>query len=436
MNCRIDIRWVGCWLAGWLSMIPVAEVLAAPSLVPIGAAKIDITPRWPVRLGGYAKRQGTNWQVERPLQARALALGEGANTAVVVTLELLGVTAEISDGLAGELAKSHGLTRDRVAVCAIHTHSGPALDGLLSKGLQAISGEEREAIARYTTWLRERLREVAMAALEDRRPAQLVWAQGQAGFAVNRRELKDGKWSGFGVVPDGPVDRSLPVMAAVGADGARRAVFTSYACHCTTLGGGLVVHSDWAGEAAARIEADYPGSVALVAVGCGGDARPYPGGTIEAAQAHGREIAAEVARLLDSGMRPLPGVTSATYRVAELPLDAASGRGTVERVPLPVQTWSFGNELAMVFLGGEVVADYSLRLRRELDADRLWINAYANAVPCYVASRRLYAEGGYEVDASMLKYGWPGRLAVGTEDRLIEAVHSQMQAAFRQRAAR
>ena len=29
----------------------------------------------------------------------------------------------------------------------------------------------------------------------------------------------------------------------------------------------------------------------------------------------------------------------------------------------PVQTWTFGDKLAMVFLGGEVVVDYALRLK-------------------------------------------------------------------------
>jgi hypothetical protein len=87
-----------------------------------------------------------------------------------------------------------------------------------------------------------------------------------------------------------------------------------------------------------------------------------------------------------------------------------------------VQTWTFGRELAMVFLGGEVVAEYALRLRRELDGPRLWVNAYANAVPCYVPSRRMYPEGGYEVDGSMDYYGWPTRLQADTEDRLIGAV--------------
>ena len=84
----------------------------------------------------------------------------------------------------------------------------------------------------------------------------------------------------------------------------------------------------------------------------------------------------------------------------------------------------------MIFLGGEVVAEYSLRLRRELDASRLWINAYSNSVPCYVPSQRMIAEGGYEVDGSMDYYGWPTRLAFSTEDRLIASVSELVPATF------
>ena len=61
----------------------------------------------------------------------------------------------------------------------------------------------------------------------------------------------------------------------------------------------------------------------------------------------------------------------------------------------------------MVFLAGEVVADYGLRLKRELDPARLWVNAYSNDVAFYVASKRLIPEGGYEVDRSMVFYGQP-----------------------------
>ena len=76
-----------------------------------------------------------------------------------------------------------------------------------------------------------------------------------------------------------------------------------------------------------------------------------------------------------------------------------------------------------MFLGGEVVVDYVLRLKKECDPSRLWVVAYTNDVPCYIASKRVLAEGGYEADASMIYYGQPTRLAPEAEDRIVEAVH-------------
>ncbi|MBP7140327.1 MAG: neutral/alkaline non-lysosomal ceramidase N-terminal domain-containing protein [Opitutaceae bacterium] len=436
MNVTLPICGRTMVLVAALLVMPLPMIPAPAGSVPVGAARIDITPRSPIRLAGYANRRGTDWKVEMPLHARAFAIGEGTDTAVLVSVELVGITSAVSDALASELARSHGLRRDHVVVCAVHTHSGPAIEGYLIAERHDLSAEERGAMARYTAWLKGRLREVAEAALAERRPAHLAWAQGYAGFAVNRRELKDGKWKRFGVVPNGPADRTLPVLVAKGDDGRTRAVLTSYACHCTANGGGMIIHPDWAGEASARIESDNPGAVALVALGCAGDAGPYPKNGIEAARTNGREVAAEVAHLAGKGLKPLPGVTAATYRVVNLPLDEPDRNGILEQVPMPVQTWAFGKELTMIFLGGEMASDYSLRLRRELDAERLWVNAYSNSVPCYVASHRMYPEGGYEVDSSMLKYGWSGRLAPGTEDRIISEVHAQVESLGRREGQR
>lgn len=94
------------------------------------------------------------------------------------------------------------------------------------------------------------------------------------------------------------------------------------------------------------------------------------------------------------------------------------GESIPRTVAYPVQTSTLGDALTMVFLGGEVVADYGLRLKRESDAPRLWVNAYTNEVAFYVASRRMIPEGGYEVDRSTIFYGQPGPLA----DQIVRAV--------------
>jgi hypothetical protein len=446
----------------------VSIVFAAPAPpVRVGAARIDITPELPIHLVGYANRQGEAQEVRMPLHARALALGAGTGRPVVlIAAEVCGITSEITDAVAAALRESHGLQRAEVSVAVTHTHTGPAIRGLLPFSFGGpLPPGQAERVARYTEALQQKLITVARQAIGNLKPGRLDWGEGRATFAVHRRVIENGKWARFGTVADGPVDHALPVLRAADAAGTVRAVFLSYACHCTSNGGANVIHPDWAGEAAARIEAAHPGAVALVGIGCGADAGPVPKGSLAAAAANGDAIAREVARVLGSSLRPLGAVSRTRFDRIELPLDRAVPRAELaERakskqrlesyagkellreldggkpprtaVPYPVQTWTFGNDLALVLLGGEVVSEYALRLRRELAAERSWIVAYANSVPCYIPSRRMYSEGGYEVDSSIGKYGWPTRLAIGTEDRIVAAVHAALPAAFKARPER
>jgi hypothetical protein len=458
------------WRNGTLALVALLAgslAAAAPAgpAVHIGTAKIDITPDLPIRLSGYQSRATEAERAETRLYARALAIGSDEQKPVVlITVELIGIGEATSDILAAALREKHKLDRTRLAICATHTHTGPALvDAIPFMFSQDLPAEQAERIARYTATLRNKLIEVAGRALANRKPGRLAWSEGRTDFAAQRRVIVDGKWKNFGVTPGGHVDHALPVLRATDEAGTVRAVFTSYACHCTTLGGAEnFVHHEWAGDAAKRVEESHGGAVALVAIGCGADANPDPRG-IPAVAAHGEKIAREVGRLLSGPMKPLGGVTGSTYRRIDLPLDRVVSREELEKrrapgarqtaayaaskflqqldtgkplpkaVPYPVQTWTFGNDLAMVFLAGEVVSEYSLRLRRELDPTRLWVNSYANSVPCYVPSKRMYPEGGYEVDGSMDYYGWPTRLAIGTEDQVISTVHELLPTGFRAR---
>ena len=446
-------------------LLPVL-LLAAPAaaadgpLVPVGLAREDITPKTPVRLTGYANRLNESAGVAQSLYARALAVGGGPDAAVVVTADVLGVPAAVVEAVAGRLATAAGLPRERFTVCATHTHSGPTVVGNAPQILTGpVPDDHRARIDRYAGELTAALERVALRALADRKPARLGWAQGTVGFAVNRRVIENGKWVRFGETKDGPVDHALPVLRVADPDGTVRGLFVNYACHCTTLGGDFNrIHGDWAGAAAELLEADYPGAVALVAAGCGGDANPSPRGKEEMARLHGKAVADEVKRLLAGPVRPLPGPPACRQTRIELPLaplptrkeweDRAKGKGgpasyaklvlsRLDRgealpttVPYVVQGWAFGDELAVVFLAGEVVVDYALRLKKELDGRRLWVTAYANDVPCYVASKQLLPEGGYEVEGSMIYYDRPGPLAPEAEDAIVAAARGVIPKSF------
>lgn len=441
-----------------LGLVVSASVPAGPP-IPVGVARIDITPEGPIRLCGYASRQTESDGIAGQLTASALAMGGGdGHPALLITAELIGVPDVLIDPLTERLEKKTGIPRSRISICATHTHTGPCLAGFLNEThfSEFLPEDQMKRIRAYTRELLDRLESVALAALEDRRPGRLAWAQGKAAFAVNRRTLKNGKWAGFGVNPDGPVDHALPVLVATDPDGAPRAILANYACHCTTYGGPANhIHGDWAGSARRIIEERHPGVLAMISIGCGGDANPDPRGAtggVELVVRHGSSVADEVDRLLDGVLVPLPGPPECRRKTIDVPLDHVPTRAELqerlegrkrpaflarllldrldrgESIPgsfaYPVQTWTFGDDLAMVFLPGEVVVDYSLRLKRETANPNLWVTAYANGAPCYIASKRMIGEGGYEVDDSMNNYQKATRLALEAEDLIVKAALS------------
>jgi hypothetical protein len=96
-------------------------------------------------------------------------------------------------------------------------------------------------------------------------------------------------------------------------------------------------------------------------------------------------------------------------------------RGTY---PYPVQTWQLGKDLTWVGLGGEVVVDYSLRLKRELGP--MWVAGYSNDVMAYIPSLRVLKEGGYEGAGAMVYYGLPTVWSPRIEELIVTAVRNQV----------
>jgi hypothetical protein len=85
----------------------------------------------------------------------------------------------------------------------------------------------------------------------------------------------------------------------------------------------------------------------------------------------------------------------------------------------------------MINLAGEVVVDYSIRLKEEIGAEHVWLNAYSNDVPCYIPSKRILKEGGYEADLSMYYYDKPSPFSEAVEDLIVSAVHDLLPNAYK-----
>ena len=134
--------------------------------------------------------------------------------------------------------------------------------------------------------------------------------------------------------------------------------------------------------------------------GCGADANPLPRGKVELCEQYGKELADattrrhegrqadqrassrrstrqitlkfESVRTREQLNADLLSKTLAIRKRAERLLKELDATGKIaDKYPYyPVQTWAIGDQVLLVALGGEVVIDYLLRLKKEVPTTR------------------------------------------------------------------
>ena len=449
-----------------LCLVSATTTVRADGL-QFGFGKTDITPTVPLRLSGYASRSEPFEGIDEPLFVRAMAMrdGDDGDVAVLVSVDTIGFPGTLTKSILERLTKQHGLTRERFALCCTHSHTSPVVGTLGDMFDVPMTEDQRQKTAAYASQIEDQVVAAVDAAIDDLQPGRMFAGEGEATFADNRRVLKDGTWTGFGINPEGAVDHRLPFLKITSADGTTvRGLLFNYACHCTTFGGEYNrVNGDWAGYAAKYLEATHDGAIVLCTIGTGADANPKrdPERAFDLAQAQGQEVADEINSLFDGPLTEVTARPTASFGYAGLPIDRPTKQqleenlqsasrqvrqhaefmlATLDRMgrlpetyPMPIQVWRFGDQFTMVFLGGEVCVDYGLRIKQELTPEPQpstvnseltpWVVAYANDVFGYVASERMRDEGGYEVDYSMVYYMLPGRWSSGTEEVILRRVH-------------
>jgi len=445
----------------WLPLLLALFVIAAAPVAEspawkVGAASAKITPEQSMWMAGYAARTKPSEGVELDLFAKAFVLtDQGGAKFALVTMDLIGVPRELRLGMAERVKKEHGIEAANLAINASHTHSGPEVRTSRIHGADDVALREKEA-AEYTAKLEDTLVRLIGEAMQKSVPAHLDYSTARCGVSMNRRtpDAKGG-WSNF-PNPNGPVDQTVPVLKATSAKGKEIAVVFGYACHCTTLGH-QKFSGDYAGYAQQEIEKAHPDAVAMFANGCSGDQNPYPRRTMELAQTHGQSLATSVEAALGTHMTRLKGPIRAAYREIPLAYDtlpakeqlleeqkstnkwmATHATRVLQRIadegplpttyPYPVQVLRLGNELTWVTLGGEVVVDYSLRLKKDIKDPIVWVSGYTNDVMAYIPSLRIWQEGGYEGGGAMIYGTHPTRWSDKAEEHIVSTVMELRQA--------
>ena len=208
----------------------------------IGAARADISPEESVIMGGYGiyalTKMLCRWSkgVHDPLYATALYLGKNGTSLVIVSLDLVGLSAPDAWEIRNEVASRVGVGADRIIVCSTHTHHSPDTVGLWGTVLPPESGRSEP----YMDRMKQTAVETAVRAYNGRRPARLSYAVG-ALDEIHRNGYDS-------QVPDAPIDHTLTVLKAEDADGETIATLMNWGCHPTTENArNRLISSDWVG---------------------------------------------------------------------------------------------------------------------------------------------------------------------------------------------
>jgi hypothetical protein len=459
----VPMKSLGVTMIKRIAALAVAIVVGVLNAVPghaadggwkAGAATVNITPTAPIWMSGYSRdRPGDGKQQDLWAKALALEAADG-HRALLITMDLVGIDRPTSQRVCELLAKRYGLERRQIALNCSHTHSGPAIGRNLD-GLLLLDDAQQHRVDEYTHQLVDKLVTLAGEAIGRLQPCRVEWGQGYCTVAVNRRtntRKEAARVRELGGLK-GPSDFDVPVLTVRDTGGKLQAVVFGYTCHPTTLPVEYQWSGDYAGYAQAALEAAHPDAIAMFWAGCFGDQAPRPNSSLELTEANGRRLAVAVDEVLGGAMRPLAGSLTTIYDEIPLRLDkqptaeqlqkdtasrnkftAALARRLLAQLdrgqplattyPYPVQLWQLG-DVRWIFLGGEVVVDYALRLKREFGPGT-WVAGYSNDVMAYIPSLRVLREGGYEGLNAQVYYGLPTRWSEDVESQIVEQVQREV----------
>lgn len=417
-----------------------------------GFAQNVITPRGEgIFQDGYGFRISPAEGVHDDLYVKAAVFGTDAGLSFgILVLDVCGMNPRIYEMLTDYIQEMTGLDREHVALCATHTHAGPA--GGVLKGLPVSGdfwGHTAEICART-------IREAAEGMCEC-----------SLGTAIADREMR----SSHNRRNRPFIDRRIKAAVFTGQDGRTLGVIASACCH-PVINTTMELSADYPQVLTRRALAEH-GVPFLFLQGTCADINPRMPGDVSVAdnlEKVGGELADGVMDAVEKSgesCEPAAFVRSA-YRTAKIPMkpfapleDARKAfgeklkayaekpwgvekhialhelewqrdmlgkikRGEEAEIRVPIQAFSVDGRLLFAFLPFETFANTGKKIEDILRAagyeeKNIFVIGYANSVNGYLAPEEELPIGGYEITNAPLWFGLPecGEL---TEKTVIEAM--------------
>jgi hypothetical protein len=219
-----------------------------------GVARTVLTPFWGVELTGWGYYIERRWRrIHDPLHATALAIEDGERAALIVALDLMVIDTSFVRRTRELIHDATGLPSRSILLACSHSHNAPAAGGLLGVG---------QCDPFYEQWASRQAATAAIVAWNQRQPATVSYASTEvSGLTFNRTR------------PEGLVDPTLTLLRVDARGGTPLAIVANFGAHPTvaTELRPRDVSRDVPGMVSDRLEAAFPGAIALYLQGACGD---------------------------------------------------------------------------------------------------------------------------------------------------------------------
>jgi len=455
-----------------VGLFGVASSHALADAFEAGVAVADVTPPLDYRMCGYFhERLSTG--THDPLLAKAIVLRQGERQAAIVICDLIGLPREMTVHVRQVAEQETGIPAANVLLAATHTHTGPLFAGAMRKHLHDLAvakeGHDPAEKVDYPAQLVEKLVKVIADARAALAPVKLeVVTAKQEGLSFNRRfhmkgggpvRFNPGKMNPNILRPAGPIDPDVNFLLFRSTAGERPlASLSVFALHLDTVGG-LEYSADFPYYLEQSLRGELgPEFVSIFANGTCGDINHVdvshrgPQKGHEEARRIGETLAATLEARL-GGLKPVPGPSlDVRTEVLDVPLqeysveEVAWAKEAMKKVhtnelpfldrvkaykimaleliegdtlPMTVQVFRIGEDVAIVALPGEVFVDLGLAIKKASPFATTMVIELAHDAPGYVPTKKAFVEGSYETVNSRVAPGG-GEMLAETALRLLE----------------
>jgi hypothetical protein len=429
-------------------------------MVKIGVSKIEITPplgTW--LIGCMSPSTGVN----DPLMASTFLMEEKGESFAIISLDLVGLSYNMSSVIREVLARRCGINPKRVMMFCSHTHSAPFTIPYTMIGWMNFLENEKD----WASKLPNLIADCIDNAKNNFFDANLSYARTFIQIGENRRlyDREDDKEVSMKPNKKGTVVPWSDILRIDDSRGEIRSVLYSQAAHPVIVhGSSSLISSDYPGYSNKQINKRLGNTVLpLFIQGCGADNNAPLRAGFNVCELVGKRLGDSIADACEKTKTVDFKSLDFKSSVFGIPLQPIEEKDLLEEViireenkisksgiddpwkwdnlfiardklrmieerrvprmmPMEISMLLFDNQLSILGMTHEVFGGYQLSIDKINPFRYMMIGAYCNFCENYIPTKEEMYKGGYEVNMAPLLYPYRLGLTCGTEKLILSKI--------------